>query len=266
MYVFVAVVAIMLLETRPALAVVAFLLVLAPALAGRGAVLAEHGLDRPADRHRLGRGLRHRQPDPRNRTLAEAHEQLKAMAVEQERARFARDLHDLLGHSLTVITVKSELARRVMASDPPRAPPRSPTSSGSSREALADVRADRRGLPRRDAGGGDLLGPGGAGRGRCARGPARRGGRRAGGAARAVRLGAARGRDERGAALRRQPGPGRRSRPTASRSSTTGPWRRPCADGSGLAGLRERLADVGGRLTRDPSTAAASACTPRSPA
>ena len=51
------------------------------------------------------------------RRLAEANEQLLAareevarLAVLDERVRFARDLHDLLGHSLTVIRAKSELA------------------------------------------------------------------------------------------------------------------------------------------------------------
>ena len=40
------------------------------------------------------------------------------LAVEEERERFARDLHDILGHWLTVITVKAELAARLVASTP----------------------------------------------------------------------------------------------------------------------------------------------------
>ena len=63
------------------------------------------------------------------------------MAVEQERARFARDLHDLLGHSLTVIAIKSELARRVMANDPDRAAAEVADIERLAREALVDVRA-----------------------------------------------------------------------------------------------------------------------------
>ncbi len=77
----------------------------------------------------------------RNIALARAHEQLKEMAVEQERARFARDLHDLLGHSLTVIAIKSELARRVMSNDPDRAAAEVADIERLSREALVDVRA-----------------------------------------------------------------------------------------------------------------------------
>ncbi len=63
------------------------------------------------------------------------------MAVEQERARFARDLHDLLGHSLTVIAIKSELARRVMTNDPDRAAAEVADIERLAREALTDVRA-----------------------------------------------------------------------------------------------------------------------------
>ncbi len=140
-YVFVAVIAIMLLEIREALAVVAFLLVLAPLLQ----VLVDSWqnsvwIDLPiATASAAVFGLA--SVIKRNRSLAEAHLELKALAVEQERARFARDLHDLLGHSLTVITVKSELARRVMDSDPRRAAAEVADIERLSREALADVRA-----------------------------------------------------------------------------------------------------------------------------
>ena len=42
--------------------------------------------------------------------LREAREELARRAVAEERLRFARDLHDLLGHSLSLITLKTELA------------------------------------------------------------------------------------------------------------------------------------------------------------
>ncbi|HEX7308642.1 sensor histidine kinase [Lentzea sp.] len=42
------------------------------------------------------------------------------LAVSEERLRFARDVHDLLGHRLTVIALKSELAGRLAATDPER--------------------------------------------------------------------------------------------------------------------------------------------------
>ncbi|GLV60127.1 hypothetical protein KDH_69500 [Dictyobacter sp. S3.2.2.5] len=42
------------------------------------------------------------------------------LKVEEERLRLARDLHDLPGQSLSVITLKSELARSLLAEDPTR--------------------------------------------------------------------------------------------------------------------------------------------------
>jgi two-component system sensor histidine kinase DesK len=49
-----------------------------------------------------------------NRELRRARAAIARLAVEEERARFARDLHDLLGHSLSVIALKSELAGRLV--------------------------------------------------------------------------------------------------------------------------------------------------------
>ncbi|MEZ5411980.1 MAG: histidine kinase [Acidimicrobiales bacterium] len=48
-----------------------------------------------------------------NVALHQARAELAGLAAEGERQRIARDLHDLLGHSLTTITVKSALARRL---------------------------------------------------------------------------------------------------------------------------------------------------------
>ncbi len=50
----------------------------------------------------------------RNDELTEARAELAQMAVAAERERFARDLHDLLGHSLSVIALKAELASRLL--------------------------------------------------------------------------------------------------------------------------------------------------------
>ncbi len=50
----------------------------------------------------------------RNIELLRAEQVNAGLAVENERSRFARDLHDILGHSLTVITVKAELAGRLL--------------------------------------------------------------------------------------------------------------------------------------------------------
>jgi two-component system, NarL family, sensor histidine kinase DesK len=52
-----------------------------------------------------------------NRELALARQQLAVAAVQEERTRFARDLHDLLGHSLTVLIAKVRLARRLPAQE-----------------------------------------------------------------------------------------------------------------------------------------------------
>ena len=49
------------------------------------------------------------------RELDEARKEIARLAVSEERLRFARDLHDLLGHSLSSITIKSELADRLLA-------------------------------------------------------------------------------------------------------------------------------------------------------
>ncbi len=76
----------------------------------------------------------------RNIELVKAHEENAALAVENERSRFARDLHDILGHSLTVITVKAELANRLLDVDVQRARAELADLERLSRDALADVR------------------------------------------------------------------------------------------------------------------------------
>ncbi|MEV8513758.1 sensor histidine kinase [Dactylosporangium sp. NPDC051484] len=77
----------------------------------------------------------------RNAQLAEAREEITRLAVAAERNRFARDLHDLLGHSLTVVSVKSELAGRLVQLAPQRAEAELADIQRLVREALADVRA-----------------------------------------------------------------------------------------------------------------------------
>ncbi|WP_035903290.1 sensor histidine kinase [Knoellia subterranea] len=76
----------------------------------------------------------------RNIELIRAHDENAELAVENERTRFARDLHDILGHSLTVITVKAELAQRLLDVDPSRARTELADLERLSRDALADVR------------------------------------------------------------------------------------------------------------------------------
>jgi two-component system, NarL family, sensor histidine kinase DesK len=63
------------------------------------------------------------------------------LAVSDERLRIARDVHDLLGHSLSVIALKSELAHKLLKSDPERAAAELDDIQAVSRTALAEVRA-----------------------------------------------------------------------------------------------------------------------------
>ena len=76
----------------------------------------------------------------RNADLVAAEQENARLAVDNERNRFARDLHDILGHSLTVITVKAELAQRLLDTDPERTRAELADLERLSRDALADVR------------------------------------------------------------------------------------------------------------------------------
>lgn len=75
-----------------------------------------------------------------NYALREAREQLAERAVDEERLRFARDLHDLLGRDLSVITLKAQLARRLLAADPATAGRELADVEAVARTALSEVR------------------------------------------------------------------------------------------------------------------------------
>ncbi|MDM7853746.1 sensor histidine kinase [Cellulomonas alba] len=77
----------------------------------------------------------------RNRQLRVARDEVAVLAVERERERIARDMHDILGHSLTVISVKAELASRMFDVDADRARAEIVEVNALARAALADVRA-----------------------------------------------------------------------------------------------------------------------------
>jgi two-component system sensor histidine kinase DesK len=76
------------------------------------------------------------------RALQRANQEIATLAIAAERERMARDLHDILGHSLTTITVKAGLARRVLESsgDVERAITEIREVEGLTRSVLSDVR------------------------------------------------------------------------------------------------------------------------------
>jgi len=76
----------------------------------------------------------------RNMELSAARAELARLAVAEERERFARDLHDLLGHSLSVIALKAELAGRLLADGPSDAAREVGELEQVARTALGEVR------------------------------------------------------------------------------------------------------------------------------
>jgi len=77
--------------------------------------------------------------------LHTARNELAQLAVADERLRFARDLHDLLGLSLSAITLKGELAHRLVHAYPARAKQEVMEILDVARRALADVRSVAKG-------------------------------------------------------------------------------------------------------------------------
>ena len=75
-----------------------------------------------------------------NAALVATRQELATAAVAEERHRIARDLHDVLGHSLSLIAIKSELAGRLLPGDPERARSEIADVEKVARESLASVR------------------------------------------------------------------------------------------------------------------------------
>jgi two-component system sensor histidine kinase DesK len=75
-----------------------------------------------------------------DKKLRLAQDEVEHLAKVAERERIARDLHDLLGHTLSLITLKAELARKLVDRDPQRAKQEMLDVEHTSRAALADVR------------------------------------------------------------------------------------------------------------------------------
>jgi two-component system sensor histidine kinase DesK len=72
--------------------------------------------------------------------LHTANEEIERLVKIQERQRIARDLHDTLGHTLSLITLKSELAEKMVGKDPERAKQEMKDIQATSRAALNQVR------------------------------------------------------------------------------------------------------------------------------
>lgn len=89
--------------------------------------------------------IHHRQQKNANAKLRLAHEEIEHLAKVAERERIARDLHDLLGHTLSLIVLKSELAAKLAERDIDRARDEIRDVERISRDALAQVRAAVRG-------------------------------------------------------------------------------------------------------------------------
>ena len=76
-----------------------------------------------------------------NIELRRTREELAVAAVAAERERIGRDLHDILGHSLTAIAIKAGLARKLVDHDPVAAATEIADVEQLARDALKDVRA-----------------------------------------------------------------------------------------------------------------------------
>ena len=96
----------------------------------------------------LGVGLSNTFFAERNRALAKlrmANEEIEHLAKVAERERIARDLHDVLGHTLSLIIVKSTLAGKLLDKDPQRAKGEIRDIENVSRQAMAEIRSTLRG-------------------------------------------------------------------------------------------------------------------------
>lgn len=84
------------------------------------------------------RGAEHRRT---HQELLRAREEVEQLAKVAERERIARDLHDVLGHTLTLIAIKSELAAKLADRDPVRSAAEIHEIERIAREALRELRA-----------------------------------------------------------------------------------------------------------------------------
>lgn len=105
-----------------------------------GAIMALMGLTLAVS---IGQGIRYQTA---REQLRKAEERTAVLAVAAERERIGRDLHDILGHSLTTIAVKADLAERLTGRDPAAAAAQVRELAAVARQALKDVRATAAGM------------------------------------------------------------------------------------------------------------------------
>lgn len=82
-----------------------------------------------------------RSSSEKDAALRLSHEEVRRLAATAERERIGRDLHDLLGHTLSLITLKMELSRKLFERDPQRSQRELAEAEQIAREALAQVRS-----------------------------------------------------------------------------------------------------------------------------
>ncbi len=87
-----------------------------------------------------GVNIHYAEIERKNLNLKRSQEEVQHLAMIAERERIARDLHDLLGHTLSMITLKSELAGKLIHHDPLAAEREISEVESVSREALQEVR------------------------------------------------------------------------------------------------------------------------------
>ncbi len=81
-----------------------------------------------------------RESERRRAELRLSHDEVRRLAALAERERIGRDLHDLLGHTLSLVALKSDLAGRLIDRDPAAARRELDELGGVARQALAQVR------------------------------------------------------------------------------------------------------------------------------
>ena len=79
--------------------------------------------------------------EEKDAALALSHDEVRRLAATAERERIGRDLHDLLGHTLSLITLKLELSRKLFERDPATSKRELEDAERVAREALAQVRS-----------------------------------------------------------------------------------------------------------------------------